>query len=94
VQVIFKLMGIDLPRDAWQQAQEGKPVKKFSEVLTGDLAFFDNKEDIVHVGILLSDEKIIHSSGKVRIDKIDKKGIVNEETGKRGLRLKAVRRMW
>jgi hypothetical protein len=94
IQVIFKLMGIDLPRDAWQQAQEGRPVKKFSEVQTGDLAFFDNKEDIVHVGMLLGDGKIIHSSGKVRMDVIDKKGIVNEETGKRGLRLKAVKRLW
>ena len=94
VQVIYKLMGIDLPRDTWQQAQEGKPVKKFSEVQPGDLAFFDNKEDIVHVGILLGDEKIIHASGKVRIDAINKKGIVNTETGKRTLRLKAIRRMW
>ncbi len=94
VQVIYKLMGIDLPRDTWQQAQEGKPVKKFKDVLPGDLAFFDNKEDIVHTGILLGDEKIIHASGKVRIDGINKKGIVNAETGKRTLRLRAVRRLW
>ena len=94
VQVIYKLMGIDLPRDAWQQAQEGRPVKKFSESQPGDLAFFDNKEDIVHVGILLGDEQIIHASGKVRIDAINRKGIVNAETGKRTLRLKAIRRVW
>ncbi len=94
VQVIFKLMGIDLPRDAWQQAQQGKAVKKFSEAQTGDLAFFDNKEDIVHVGILLGNGQMIHSSGKVRIDNIDKKGIVNTTTGKRTLRLRAIRRMW
>lgn len=94
VQVIYKLMGIDLPRDTWQQAQEGKVVKKFSEVQAGDLAFFDNKEDIVHVGILLGDEKIIHASGKVRIDAINKKGIINAETGKRTLRLRAIRRLW
>lgn len=94
VQVIYKLMGIDLSRDTWQQAQEGKPVKKFKDVLPGDLAFFDNKEDIVHVGILLGDEKIIHASGKVRIDAINKKGIINADTGKRTLRLRAIRRMW
>ena len=94
VQVIYKLMGIDLPRDTWQQAQVGKPVKKFGEVKTGDLAFFDNKEDIVHVGILLDDGKIIHSSGKVRIDLITNKGIVNSETGKLTLRLKTVRRVF
>ena len=94
VQVIFKLMGIDLPRDAWQQAQEGKPVKKISEAQAGDLAFFDNKEDIVHVGILLGNEQIIHASGKVKIDAINKKGVVNPETGKKALQLKAIRRMW
>jgi len=94
VQVIYKLMGIDLSRDTWQQAQEGKAVEKFKEAQPGDLLFFDNKEDIVHVGILLGDEQIIHASGKVRIDGISKKGIVNAETGKRTLRLRAIRRLW
>ena len=94
VQVIYKLMGIDLPRDTWQQAQKGKAVKKFTEVQPGDLAFFNNKEDIAHVGILLGDGQIIHSSGKVRIDTIDKKGIINVHTGKRTLRLETVRRIW
>jgi len=94
VQVIYKLMGIDLPRDAWQQAQEGKSVKKFSEALPGDLAFFNDKEKIVHVGILLRDEAIIHASGKVRMDKLDKKGIINTETGKRMMKLQALRRMY
>lgn len=35
-QVIFKMIGIDLPRDAWQQAQAGKAVKKFNEAQAGD----------------------------------------------------------
>jgi len=94
VQVIYKLMGIDLPRDAWQQAQVGKSVKKFSEVQPGDLAFFDNKEDIIHVGIILENNMLIHSSGKVRMDLLTKKGIINSETGKKTLRLRAVRRIW
>ncbi len=94
VQVIFKLMGIDLPRDAWQQAQEGKAVKKFADSQVGDLVFFDNKEDIVHVGILLEDENVIHSSGKVRIDKIDKKGIINKQRSLQNTRLRAIRRYW
>ncbi len=94
VQVVYKLMGIDIPRDAWQQAQEGKEVKKFSEIRPGDLAFFDNKEDIVHVGILLGNEQIIHASGKVRIDSITRKGIINTTPVKRVLRLRSVRRLW
>ena len=94
VQVVFKLLGIDLPRDAWQQAQEGVAVKKIAESLPGDLAFFDNKEDIVHVGILLGEGQVIHASGKVRVDGIDKKGITNKQTASPNIRLRAIRRYW
>ncbi len=91
-QVNFKMMGIDLPRDAWQQAQEGVEVRKLKQAVCGDLAFFDDKEEIVHVGILLNTEQIIHASGKVRIDTIDKKGIINSETGKRTHSLRVIKR--
>jgi gamma-D-glutamyl-L-lysine dipeptidyl-peptidase len=94
VQVNYKMMGIDLPRDAWQQAQEGKAVKKLKDAQTGDLAFFNDKEEIVHVGILLNNEQIVHASGKVRIDLIDRKGIINADTGKRTHQLEAIRRCW
>ena len=94
VQVNFKLMGIPLPRDAWQQAQEGEPVKKLKDAVTGDLAFFDDKDEIVHVGMLLNSEEITHAWGKVRIDHMDKKGIIHSETGKRTHQLKAIRRYW
>ena len=94
VQVNYKMMGIDLPRDAWQQAQEGNAVKKLKEAQAGDLVFFDDKDEIVHVGILLNNEQVIHASGKVRIDTIDKKGIINTDTGKRTHQLEAIRRYW
>ena len=94
VQVIYKMMGLDLNRDAWQQAQQGKTVKKLKEAVCGDLAFFDDKEEIVHVGILLNSERIIHASGKVRIDSIDKKGIINGDTGKRTHELRSIKRHW
>lgn len=93
VQVIFKQAGIDLPRDAWQQAQQGKPVKKLEDALPGDLAFFDNGESIVHTGILMGDGNIIHAQGSVRVDQITAKGIINRETGKRTARLRAIRRI-
>jgi gamma-D-glutamyl-L-lysine dipeptidyl-peptidase len=92
VQVNYKMMGIDLPRDAWQQAQEGDTVRKLKEAVCGDLAFFDDKEEIVHVGILLGDDQIIHAAGKVRIDNIDKKGIINSDTGKRTHSLRVIKR--
>ncbi len=54
------------------------------EAHCGDLAFFDSEAgNIIHVGILLNEHEIIHSSGKVRIDKIDTQGILNLETKQR-----------
>ena len=94
VQVNFKMVSIDLPRDAWQQAQQGHAVKKLKDAVKGDLAFFDDKEEIVHVGILLNNTEIIHASGKVRIDQIDKKGITNSTTGKRSHSLRSIRRFF
>ncbi|ANH82445.1 hypothetical protein A8C56_17040 [Niabella ginsenosidivorans] len=92
-QTIFKMAGIALQRDAWQQAQSGTIVKHLRDAQPGDLAFFDDKEEIVHVGILLGPDTIIHSSGKVRIDPIDKKGITHTDTGRRTHRLKLIKRM-
>lgn len=93
VQMLMKMVGIDLPRDAWQQAQEGEVVEKFKDALPGDLVFFDNKEDIVHVGILIGNDQLIHSSGQVRIDRIDKRSVIHAETGERMQKLKAIRRI-
>ena len=79
-QIIFKMNGIIMPRDAYQQAELGRTVHSIEDAQPGDLAFFENdKGRITHTGIILKDAKIIHSSGKVRIDKIDHKGIFNIE---------------
>lgn len=80
-QMVFKICGYRLYRDAWQQAGQGKPVEHLEHALPGDLAFFKNPEGkIVHVGILLQQDKIIHASGKVRIDHLNEQGILNLET--------------
>ena len=94
VQVNYKMMGIDLKRDAWQQSKQGGKVSSLHDAQAGDLAFFDDKEEIVHVGILLSQSEIIHASGNVRIDEIDETGIINTDTGKRTHRLKKIRRFF
>lgn len=92
-QQVFKLCGIALPRDAWQQALEGAEVVSLGKARGGDLAFFDNPEGrITHVGILLNNQSILHSSGNVRIDPIDSTGIIHEETLKRTHTLKTIRR--
>jgi hypothetical protein len=76
VQIVYKLMGQKLPRDASQQVELGENVPFVEEAVAGDLAFFDNDEgQIVHVGLCLGGGEIIHASGCVRIDKLDHQGI-------------------
>jgi gamma-D-glutamyl-L-lysine dipeptidyl-peptidase len=92
-QVIFKICGVSLLRDAHQQALQGRVVDFLQEVVAGDLAFFDNEEgQIVHVGILLGRSEIIHAFGKVRIDTIDNAGIINRTTGLRTHQLRIIKR--
>ena len=75
VQVVFRVAGYALPRDASQQVLMGKAIN-FEERLPGDLAFFTQKEGkVTHVGLLLENDEIIHASGKVRIDVLRKEGI-------------------
>lgn len=79
-QMVYKIHGVPLKRDAYQQAQQGTSLSFIEESQPGDLAFFDNKEgDITHVGILLQNHFILHAHGKVRIDRIDQTGIFNAE---------------
>jgi cell wall-associated NlpC family hydrolase len=44
----------------------------------GDLVFFGENK-ITHVGILINKNEVIHAFGKVRIDKINENGIINNE---------------
>lgn len=81
VQMVFKIAGYALKRDAAQQVKQGRPVEKFADVQPGDVAFFTGKEKhITHTGIVLPDNKIIHASGKVRIDTLLEEGIVHTDT--------------
>lgn len=91
-QVVYKINGIRLPRDASQQVLHGVAVNFVNEAKPGDLAFFDNEEGIVtHVGILTGDGRIIHASGKVRVDKIDHNGIFNIDTKRYSHKLRVVK---
>lgn len=75
VQIVFRVAGYALPRDASQQVLLGKEVA-YEERLPGDLAFFTQKDGKVsHVGLLLENDEIIHASGKVRVDLLKKEGI-------------------
>jgi cell wall-associated NlpC family hydrolase len=93
-QMVFKLNGFKLLRDAWQQAELGEPLSFVEESHPGDLAFFDNEEGkITHVGLIIENTQIIHASGKVRIDKLDHYGIFNGDTKKYSHHLRVIKRV-
>lgn len=93
-QLVYKLNGYKLPRDAYQQAELGFPLSFVEEAEAGDLAFFDNEEGrIIHVGILLDNQHIIHASGNVRIDKFDHYGIFHVENKKYSHMLRVIKRI-
>jgi gamma-D-glutamyl-L-lysine dipeptidyl-peptidase len=92
-QTVFKCMNLKLPRDAYAQAETGTPVDFLMQARCGDLAFFDNEDGrIIHTGLLLNTQEIIHAAGKVRVDKIDNAGIIHTDSGMRTHRLRIIRR--
>ena len=91
-QMVYRLQGIDLPRDAYEQAKVGTTLSFVEESEAGDLAFFDDDEGkIIHVGIILEENYIIHASGKVRIDRIDQQGIFNNKIGTHTHKLRLIK---
>ncbi len=93
-QMVFKIAGYPLKRDAFQQEKQGTEVKDPSKIMQGDLAFFSSKNNkVTHVGIVMDKNKIIHSSGCVRIDNFDEKGIFNEIIGKHTHKFHSVKRI-
>ncbi len=97
-QLVMRLNGVSIPRDAYQQADIGATVTFVEESQTGDLAFFDNAEGrIIHVGIILRELdntfRIIHASGKVRVDVLDHEGIFHSEQCVYSHKLRIIKRI-
>ncbi|MFT4848254.1 MAG: hypothetical protein ACI83B_000780 [Sediminicola sp.] len=93
-QMVYKLNGHNLQRDASQQVTQGEPLSFIEESEPGDLAFFDNSEGkIVHVGIIMKDNHIIHAHGKVRVDGLDHTGIFNYESRTYSHQLRVIKRI-
>lgn len=93
-QMVYKLNGVQLLRDASQQATLGEPLSFIEESEPGDLAFFDNEEgNIIHVGIMMENNYIIHASGKVRIDRLDHLGIYNADINRHTHKLRVIKKI-
>lgn len=93
-QMVYKLNGYKLLRDASQQAMQGEALSFIEESEPGDLAFFDNEEGkIIHVGIIMENNYIIHASGKVRVDRLDHLGIYNPDINKHTHKLRVIKKV-
>ena len=93
-QMVYKINGYKILRDAKDQASQGVTLSFIEESEPGDLAFFHNDNDeIIHVGIILEDNHIIHASGKVRIDRLDQSGIYNNEINKHTHNLRYIKKI-
>lgn len=78
VQTVYKIHGVRLKRDTYQQVGQGSIVNSLAEAQMGDLAFFSGDDGTVyHVGLILSPSEIVHSSGYVHVDRLDENGIFN-----------------
>ena len=92
-QTIFKINGINIPKDANQQAELGKIIE-FNKAEKGDVAFFKNNSGrVTHVGICLDNRMIIHCSIQVKIEKLDESGIWNEDQKKYSHQLAFIKRI-
>ena len=93
-QIYYRTKNIFIERDAKDQYDSGTEIEKIDEAEKDDLCFFgDTKDKITHVGIYLGSRKIIHAFNRVRIDKLNEKGIINSDTLELTHKLQGIRRI-
>jgi cell wall-associated NlpC family hydrolase len=77
VQSVFALHGLQLPRDAWQQARVGRDAsRKILAARAGDLLFFSDRPDahVTHVAIATGDCRVVHLAlgrGGYAVERLD-----------------------
>lgn len=94
VQLVYKLLGINLPRQAAEQASCGEDIGFLEHARIGDLVFFSkSKSPICHVGLIVGPMSVIHCHGRVKIDRVDQQGLFDLERGRYTYTLRTVRRL-
>jgi gamma-D-glutamyl-L-lysine dipeptidyl-peptidase len=92
VQMVYKICGYRMPRDAAEQAKKGSIISFVSQAAPGDIAFFDNEEGLItHAGIVLHGQKVLHASGRVKVDNLDHEGIYDPELKKYTHKLRLIK---
>lgn len=73
VQFVFGFFGIRLPRNSSDQAGQGRHVRWPSDMRPLDLVFFGERGAPDHVAIHLGGCKILHASGHVKVESLDRR---------------------
>ncbi|MUP45782.1 hydrolase Nlp/P60 [Gramella sp. BOM4] len=93
-QMVYKLNGCMIKRNAADQARDGEALSFIEESEPGDLAFFDDQDGTInHVGLIMQENYIIHVDGCVRVDRIDHSGIFNTELRRHTHKLRVIKKM-
>ena len=93
-QMIFKIIGIKLPRNPDEQVYQGRLIHFFEEAKDGDLFFFENsRSSIHHVGIYSEEGKIFHPDGFVKTDLVDHFGIFDKSQNRYTYKLRVIKRL-
>jgi gamma-D-glutamyl-L-lysine dipeptidyl-peptidase len=88
VKTVYHMNGVELNRDARQQAQQGvliDPGASFRNLKKGDLLFFGRKatakrqKRVTHVALFLENGLYIHSSRRVRLSSFSPSSVYYEE---------------
>ena len=68
VQLVYRVHGVTLPRDAGPQSEDrrGRPAGR-QDLRPGDLVFFAKNDRIAHVGMSLGGDGFIHSAGEIGV---------------------------
>lgn len=94
VQNLYRQVELEIPRDASVQSTKGKALSFIAEAKAGDLAFFDNDEGMItHVGMIADNSKILHASGKVKLDELDHQGIFSKEQNRYTHKLRLIKNL-
>ena len=93
IQTLFRFVGIALPRDASDQAQQGEATT-YDGRQPGDLAFFGREGRVSHVGLVGEEDRIFHVSGSLHIDRLRPDGIWSDERQELTHSLIAVRHLF
>ena len=70
VKKIYQFFNIDRPRTAFEQSHVGLRVSR-SELVEGDLLFFNTRRKLGHVGIYIGNNEFVHASSRKRGVRVD-----------------------